>query len=81
MIDSTDYLSRSIIVLGMHRSGTSALTGVLSYLGADPGPSLIPGIEGINPKGFWEHSEIVKVHNNLLTALGSSWDDERALPN
>lgn len=82
MIESTtNFASRSIIVLGMHRSGTSALTGVLSHLGADPGSSLIAGIEGVNPKGFWEHSEVVNVHNNLLTALGSSWDDERALPN
>jgi hypothetical protein len=70
----------AIIVLGMHRSGTSALTGVLSLLGADPGPSLMPANEEVNPKGFWEHAEIVAIHERLLEALDSSWHDERQLP-
>lgn len=70
----------ALIVLGMHRSGTSALTGVLAMAGADPGPSLIPGVADVNPKGFWEHEEIVAIHERLLTALGSSWDDCRPLP-
>jgi hypothetical protein len=69
-----------IIVLGMHRSGTSAMTGVLSHLGAYPGSALLTAHESYNPKGFWEHAGIVKVHDALLTKLGSSWDDERRLP-
>lgn len=73
--------SDAIIILGMHRSGTSALTGVLSMLGANPGPSLLPAVKDVNPKGFWEHAEIVATHDALLEALGSSWDDERPLPN
>lgn len=71
---------RCILVLGMHRSGTSALTGALSLLGADPGSSLLPAKEGVNPKGFWEHAEIVAIHERLLDSLGSSWHDERSLP-
>lgn len=70
----------ALLVLGMHRSGTSALTGVLSMAGANPGPSLIPGMEGVNPKGFWEHREVVIIHERLLATLNSSWDDERPLP-
>jgi len=70
----------AIVVLGMHRSGTSALTGVLTLLGADPGPSLIPAVEGINPKGFWEHKEIVSIHDQLLEEYGTSWDDGTSLP-
>ena len=73
--------SQAILVLGMHRSGTSALTGMLSILGADLGPSLMPAQESINPKGFWEHADIVAVHEKLLLALDSSWQDERPLPN
>lgn len=72
--------STAIIVLGMHRSGTSALTGVLSILGVNPGTSLLPGMQEINPKGFWEHAEVVAIHERLLTSLDSSWDDERPLP-
>jgi len=64
----------------MHRSGTSALTGMLALAGANPGPSLIPGVAGVNPKGFWEHTEIVTIHERLLAALDSSWDDCRSLP-
>jgi hypothetical protein len=69
-----------IVVLGMHRSGTSALTGMLSMLGADPGHALMPAHEQVNPKGFWEHEDIVAIHERLLEALKSFWHDERALP-
>jgi glycosyltransferase involved in cell wall biosynthesis len=72
--------STAIIVLGMHRSGTSALTGVLSMAGANPGPSLMQGDKGTNPKGFWEHKDVVAIHERLLSALGSSWDDALPLP-
>ena len=77
---STQKLNSALIVLGMHRSGTSALTGVLSMAGVDPGPSLIPAADGINPKGFWEHQEVVAIHERLLVAISTSWDDERPLP-
>lgn len=73
--------NQCIIVLGMHRSGTSALTGVLSLLGSHTGDALMPAMEGNNPKGFWEHAEIVSIHDQLLEVFGSSWDDESPLPN
>lgn len=74
--------SRCCLILGMHRSGTSALSGALSIAGVYPGPNhaLMPASASINAKGFWEHQEIVDVHDRLLAALGSSWDDERPLP-
>lgn len=77
---STKIRHSALLVLGMHRSGTSALAGVLSLAGIDPGPSLMPGVAGVNPKGFWEHQEVVAIHERLLGALHSSWDDERPLP-
>jgi hypothetical protein len=70
----------ALLILGMHRSGTSALAGVLSLAGADPGSALLPAMQGINPKGFWEHAEIVAIHERLLATLNSSWADERPLP-
>lgn len=70
----------TVLVLGMHRSGTSALAGLLSHLGLDAGPSLSSSDEHVNPKGFWEHRDIVAIHDKLLEAIGSSWDDERPLP-
>ncbi len=64
----------------MHRSGTSALAGLLSLAGVDFGERLIPADASVNAKGFWEHEEIVSVHDRVLATLGLSWQDPRALP-
>jgi len=71
--------NRVIMVLGMHRSGTSACTGVLGLLGVDLGAKLLAA-SATNQSGYWEHAEIVAVHDQLLMALGSSWDDPGPLP-
>jgi hypothetical protein len=72
--------SKCIIVLGMHRSGTSALAGTLGLLGVEIGSTLIPAHPDINAKGFWENADIVAIHDRMLEELGSSWHDERELP-
>ena len=69
----------AVLVLGMHRSGTSALTRVLNLLGVDLGESLLPA-HADNEAGYWEHEEIVLVHDRLLAALGTAWDDPTPLP-
>ena len=69
----------ALLVLGMHRSGTSALTRVLNLLGVALGDDLMPpGAD--NPLGFWEHQAIVSVHDALLVALDRRWDDPRPMP-
>lgn len=70
----------AILVLGMHRSGTSALTRVLNLCGVDLGTRLMPPAEGNNELGFWEHVDAVEIHERLLTQLGRSWSDPRGLP-
>ena len=62
----------AIVVLGMHRSGTSAMAGVLQRLGVDLGSRLTPG-DADNPKGYWEHTELVDIHDRLLRSLSSRW--------
>ena len=69
----------AIVILGMHRSGTSALAGVLNLLGVDLSENLLPPMND-NPAGFWEHRDIFRIHEELLQALNSSWDDMRSLP-
>lgn len=69
----------AIIVLGMHRSGTSALAGVLYQLGINLSDNLLPPQDD-NKKGFWEHKDIYQIHEKLLKDLHSSWDDVRGLP-
>ncbi|WP_157956440.1 hypothetical protein [Dyella sp. C11] len=69
----------AILVLGMHRSGTSATTRVLNLLGADLGSNLLEA-QADNAKGFWEHAEAVEIHEELLAALGRTWHDVREMP-
>jgi O-antigen biosynthesis protein len=71
--------STAVIVLGMHRSGTSALAGMLHRLGVVLGERLMAPSPD-NPRGYWEHGEIVAIHDRLLTTLGSGWDDIRSPP-
>ena len=46
------------VVLGMHRSGTSAITRGLEVLGASLGNRLMPPFVGNNDKGFFEDVDI-----------------------
>lgn len=61
-----------VIVLGMHRSGTSALARVINLLGADLGSDFLePAAD--NPAGYWEHRAIYHIHERMLNALGRTW--------
>jgi glycosyltransferase involved in cell wall biosynthesis len=68
-----------VVVLGMHRSGTSALTRGLQALGVSLGDNLMPASEGNNSKGFWEDLEIVALNDAVLAELGLSWHSLGAL--
>lgn len=63
-----------ILVLGMHRSGTSALTGLLHNLNVFLG-SKLQEANKYNQKGYFENEYIVTFNEYLLTKLNSSWDD------
>lgn len=68
----------AILVLGIARSGTSALAGTLSEIGIAFGSGL-KAIDWQNPKGNFEHKELSQANQRVLTAVGSSWSDHRAL--
>jgi hypothetical protein len=72
--------SLGILVLGMHRGGTSALAGSLAALGVHMGETLLDAIKGENDRGFWENQPVVEIHDRLLASLRTSWDDPRPLP-
>lgn len=61
-----------VVVLGMHRSGTSVGMSVLSSLGVACGEDLIPAGRS-NLAGFWEHAEIVAVQERLLSRINRVW--------
>ena len=67
-----------ILVVGMHRSGTSLLGSILQALGvALPGP-LIPG-DTHNPEGYFERSDITALQEELLIDLDRWWPSEDGL--
>ena len=67
-----------ILVLGMHRSGTSALTRVLNLLGAAL-PRHVVGPGPGNEAGHWEPARLVHYHERLFSELATTWHDWRPL--
>lgn len=65
-----------IMVLGMHRSGTSALTRAISLLGAAL-PKNMLGANPTNETGHWEPLRLLELHDRMLAEAGSRWDDWR----
>ncbi|MEA2737036.1 MAG: hypothetical protein QOH05_343, partial [Acetobacteraceae bacterium] len=56
-----------VVVLGMHRSGTSLCAHILSMLGLDMADGVLPKSDA--PKGHWERLEIVNTHDRILQFL------------
>jgi hypothetical protein len=57
--------SRPVLVLGMHRSGTSYLASVLASCGVRMGESLLAADAG-NPRGYFEDVSVLAFHKKLL---------------
>lgn len=76
MASSAPPTDRQILVLGMHRSGTSALTRLLSLMGAWLGDDadLLPPHPVDNPTGYWERRDILIAQDGFLDAAGYVWD-------
>ncbi len=64
----------ALIVLGMHRSGTSAITRVLSIMGCDL-PKTLLGANESNQEGHWESDKGRALNNDILASAGSNWQD------
>ncbi|MGJ8668077.1 MAG: glycosyltransferase [Oceanococcus sp.] len=74
MIDLSPHRT-AILVLGMHRSGTSAVTRFLNLLGADLPSKLLAAAPNNNELGFWESLDFQAFNDELLTKHLSRWDD------
>ncbi|SDP58441.1 rhamnan synthesis F family protein [Desulforhopalus singaporensis] len=66
--------NKAVIVLGMHRSGTSALTAGLTALGFNFG-HLAEHKSIENPKGYFENQGVVQLNERILNHLGYSWSN------
>lgn len=62
-----------VLVIGMHRSGTSFVANQLLKNGFTIPGTPLPGNSRSNPDGHNEPSEIVAWHDSALAALGLSW--------
>lgn len=71
-------MKTALVVLGMHRSGTSSVAGALTLLGA-AAPATLLGPAEDNPRGFWESHVVLGLNEALLAEAGSSWNDWRRL--
>lgn len=63
----------NVVVLGMHRSGTSALAGAIQSFGWTAGdePNLLPA-DTHNAKGYFERNDVVAANERLLTEAAKS---------
>lgn len=64
-------LQSCVIVCGLHRSGTSAVTRVINMLGADVAHDLLPASPD-NSRGYWESSAVVAIHDRLLQDIAAA---------
>ena len=71
---------RCILVVGMHRSGTSLTMQALKALGIETGSDLMAA-DDFNARGYFEPLEIVAIHDELLATFDRGWGQpEHLLP-
>lgn len=62
-----------LVVLGMHRSGTSVITRAMQTMGAEFGDNLMPPVAGVNDKGFFEDLDIYAINAELMKTVNADW--------
>jgi len=65
-------IKKLVVVLGMHRSGTSAVVKALSCLGVSLGDNFMPAGSD-NPKGFFEDKAVNQLNIEMLEVIGQHW--------
>jgi hypothetical protein len=70
-----------VVVVGMHRSGTSAITQLLELAGLEAAPEddELPRTKW-NARGNREFRSLTEFNNRILEALGGRWDSPPPLP-
>ena len=61
-----------IIILGMHRSGTSLVAGMLHKMGVSMGSSFLSS-DKFNPLGYFEDLDFLGINKGILENAGGSW--------
>lgn len=66
--------SEVLLVLGMHRSGTSALSRVFNLLGF-AAPKTLIGSNSSNQTGHWESQRVARLNDEILESAELVWSD------
>ncbi|RLA61608.1 MAG: hypothetical protein DRR04_02530 [Gammaproteobacteria bacterium] len=72
---------RNVVILGMHRSGTSMVAAALASAGLYAGrPAELLVAQEDNPHGFWERRDVVALNDEILSSYGANWYQPPAEP-
>ena len=63
-------MKKLVVIIGMHRCGTSLLASCLERLGCSIGRTKNKDKNWQNPRGYWENDAFTKFHNRILAANG-----------
>src|SRR4030043_1906721 len=74
MIDNTDNtkITKTFVVLGMHKSATSLIAGALHNFKVNMGERLM-GWDEFNKVGYFEDLDFYKLNETILKQAGGSW--------
>jgi len=64
--------SKTVVTLGMHRSGTSLIAGILSKIGVNMGKRML-GRTFSNPLGHFEDEDFFNLNEKILEFTGGNW--------
>ncbi|MFT5484654.1 MAG: hypothetical protein ACI9GW_003322, partial [Halieaceae bacterium] len=65
---------RNLLVLGMHRSGTSMIARAVTSLGFKVGSEdEVLAVQPDNPRGYFERRDVVALNERVLREAGGSW--------
>lgn len=74
-------MGRNVVVIGMHRSGTSAVTDAIRLLGCSIGDTAdFTSPRQWNPEGNWEHQRLIERNELVLELHGGTWFAPPRLP-
>lgn len=72
VVSSPGFGRRVVVIVGMHRSGTSLTASILQAIGVDLGGHLIEA-DHHNRAGYFEHEGIVRLNRAILEQLDRGW--------
>jgi hypothetical protein len=74
VVQLPEAMAAGVVVLGMGRSGTSAVAGLFAAAGFYPGREVdLFGGDQHNPRGYFEHKDMFRINEEILGELGATW--------